>query len=278
MVPEPSAASLPTPAASKPDPAREKVRIRFRKGGDLRLVSHHDLMHVFERVFRRAELPFHASEGFNPKPRMAFALSLALGIVGCEEVLELELDEPLSPEVIHQRLADHAPPGLEILSVTRIDRRTRAQVRRVGYQLLVPAQRTSGLPQRLAALLAAPECWIDRVRPQARRLDIRPYLRGLRLLPVREGNGEIDQRLEIDLWVTPYGAARPEEILGLLGLQDLLDEGAILERTKLALHDEDQTPDSGPTGLPAPGSGRKAAMKNAPRPAALVPGPLSFDS
>src|SRR5208337_354493 len=86
MVPEPSAASPPTPAAPEPEPVREKVRIRFRKGGDLRLVSHHDLMHVFERMFRRAALPFHPTEGFNPKPRMAFALSLALGIVGCEEV------------------------------------------------------------------------------------------------------------------------------------------------------------------------------------------------
>ena len=51
-----------------------KVRIRFRKGGDLRLVSHHDLMRVFERMLRRADLPFHSTSGFNPKPRLVFAL------------------------------------------------------------------------------------------------------------------------------------------------------------------------------------------------------------
>ena len=72
---------------------RDKVRIRFRKGGELRLVGHHDLMRCFERMLRRAQLPFHSTEGFNPKPRLIFALSLGLGIVGSEEVVELELDE-----------------------------------------------------------------------------------------------------------------------------------------------------------------------------------------
>src|SRR5580700_3488370 len=79
MVPDPPQDTLRLPAAPGAEPVRDKVRIRFRKGGDLRLVSHHDLMHVFERMFRRATLPFHSTEGFNPKPRMAFALSLALG-------------------------------------------------------------------------------------------------------------------------------------------------------------------------------------------------------
>src|SRR5438105_5369185 len=129
MVPDPPQDALGTATVQNAEPTRAKIRIRFRKGGDLRLVSHHDLMHCFERMFRRAALRFHCTEGFNPKPRMAFALSLALGIVGCEEVLELELDEVLPPEEIHQRLARQAPPGLEILSVRRIDRRTHALVR-----------------------------------------------------------------------------------------------------------------------------------------------------
>src|SRR6516225_9623492 len=105
---------------------RDKVRIRFRKDGELRLVSHHDLMRCFERMLRRSGLPFHSTEGFNPKPRLIFALSLGLGIVGCEEVVELELDAELPPEEIHARLARQGPPGMDILSVQRIERKTRA--------------------------------------------------------------------------------------------------------------------------------------------------------
>jgi radical SAM-linked protein len=217
---------------------RDKVRIRFRKAGDLRLVSHHDLMKCFERMLRRAALPFHVTQGFHPKPRLVFALSLALGVVGCQEVVELELDRALSPEEIHQRLAVQAPPGLEIVSVRRIAPKAHGQVRRVCYRLALPAERTRELPQRMAAVLAAPECWIERTRPQRRRINLRPYLRHVHLFAAA---------LEIDLWVTPQGTARPEEVLALLGLSDVLEAGTILERTTLELHDE-VSPAIGPDG------------------------------
>ena len=49
----------PAPAESTAvagPPPRAKYRVRFQKAGDLRLVSHHDLMHCVERMFRRADL------------------------------------------------------------------------------------------------------------------------------------------------------------------------------------------------------------------------------
>src|SRR5439155_18076518 len=137
----------PATHAGAAAPAREKVRVRFRKGGDLRLLSHHDLMRTFERLLRRASLPFRSSEGFHPKPRFVFALSLPLGIVGCEEVVELELDEELDPEAIHARLAAQAPPGLDILTVRRIDRRAGAQVCRATYRIALPRERAAEVPE-----------------------------------------------------------------------------------------------------------------------------------
>src|SRR5436190_10083839 len=114
---------------------RVKLRIRFKKHSDLRLISHHDLMRSFERMLRRAALPFHSTEGFNPKPRMAFALSLALGIEGLDEVVELELDEELPLDEVRGRLSRQAPAGLEVLSLRRVPRSTRAQPSRVCYRI-----------------------------------------------------------------------------------------------------------------------------------------------
>jgi hypothetical protein len=56
--------------------------------------------------------------------------------------------------------------------------------------------------------------------------------------------------LEMDLWVTPTGTARAEEVLEALGLNDLPSSGAVLERTKLELQDESLPQDSVPTSLP----------------------------
>src|SRR5262249_23202830 len=194
--------------------------------GDLRLVSHHDLMRCVERMLRRAGLPYHSTQGFNPKPRIVFALSLALGVIGAQEVVELELDAALGPHELRDRLAAQAPAGLEIGDVRPIDRKTTAQVHRVCYRIAVPATRLTDLPQHTIALLAAPECWVERTRPQHRRINIRPYLRNLRILP---------DAVEMDLLVTPTGTARPDDVLRLLGLSDLLEAGAVLERTILEL-------------------------------------------
>lgn len=210
--------------------ARDKLRIRFRKHRDLRLISHHDLMRCFERMLRRAALPFRSTEGFNPKPRMAFALSLALGIEGHHEVVELELDEELPLQEIHDRLSRQAPAGLEILNVRRIPCTAKAHPSHACYRVLVPSERRDVLDARISNLLARENCWIERTRPEPRRLDVRPYLRDLRLTP--EG-------LEIELAVTPNGTARPEEILHLLELGDLLEAGAVLQRIALKISDEE---------------------------------------
>src|SRR5215471_10697141 len=181
MLRDPPQDALGPPSEKGPDPLanRAKVRIRFKKGGDLRLVSHHDLMHVFERMFRRAALPFHSTEGFNPKPKMAFALSLALGVEGHVEVVELVLEEELPLEEVQARLVAQAPARLEILTVRRVDTRASAQPRRACYRIKVPADRCSGLEERITAVLAETHCWVERQRPQPRRIDIRPYLRAI---------------------------------------------------------------------------------------------------
>src|SRR5205807_828835 len=71
---------------------RDKVRIRFRKHGALRLVSHHDLMRCFERMLRRAALPFHSTEGFNPKPRLVFPLPRRLDLRPYLEALRFQME------------------------------------------------------------------------------------------------------------------------------------------------------------------------------------------
>src|SRR5580658_10243541 len=123
--------------AQGPVTQRAKFRVRFRKSGNLRLVSHHDLMHCFERMLRRAELPLCTTQGFHPQPRMIFAQSLALGIAGSNEVVELELKEDLPPEEVHARLVRQTPPGMEILSTRSIDFKAGAQVRRAFYRLAI---------------------------------------------------------------------------------------------------------------------------------------------
>ncbi|MFO0842436.1 MAG: TIGR03936 family radical SAM-associated protein [Gemmataceae bacterium] len=228
MAPDPSAASVPPPVTAG---ARDKVRLRFRKDGALRWLSHHDLMRTFERMLRRSGLPFRRTQGFNPHPRLVFALSLPVGVVGRAEVAELELDEQLPPGEVHDRLAAQCPPGLAILSTERVSPRQTAHVTGFTYAIDVPSERRDAARGRLAEALALTEWRVARQKPTPRNLNVRPFVRDLRL-------DDATGRLEMDLWLTPTGTARPEEVLGLMGLADLLSAGGVLERVRLELDDD----------------------------------------
>src|SRR5262245_39674283 len=153
MAADPSAsASAPLPAAGPTC----KVRFRFAKAGPLRWLSHHDLLRTFERALRRAELPVRQTRGFHPKPRLVFALSLPLGVVGRAEVAELEFDEELPPAEVLQRLRGQCPPGLDVLDVVLIPPRQTAHVKGLCYALTVPPERRAEAAGRIASVLAAP--------------------------------------------------------------------------------------------------------------------------
>ena len=101
--------------------------------GNLRLVSHHDLMRLLERLLRRASLPFRSTEGFNPKAKITFASALSLGIIGHEEVVEIELDGDHSAESVIEVLSPLVPDGFRFLSGRSVPVKVTVQpVRAVG--------------------------------------------------------------------------------------------------------------------------------------------------
>ena len=72
--------------------------LKFTKTGYSKYISHLDLIRVFTRSFKIAELDIRYSNGFNPHPRMSFAQPLSLGYSSVAEYLELL--SPLLPEGI----------------------------------------------------------------------------------------------------------------------------------------------------------------------------------
>ena len=210
--------------------ATTKVRLRFSKGGDLRLVSHHDLLRCLERLLRRAEIPVAQSQGFNPRPKVVFTLALALGIEGRREVLELDLAEPMEPAEVLRRLRAAAPPGLDFLEAEAVPPGRPAHAQAVEYRFDVPADRREAADAALARFLASTDWPYTRHRPDRDRdvaIDLRPFVLGAELDPA----GALRFRMKI----SPSGSARPEELIDALGLRDLLGQGSVLIRTEMEL-------------------------------------------
>jgi radical SAM-linked protein len=205
---------------------RQRVRIRFRKRGDLRLVGHRDLVRSLERLFRRAELVLGMSEGFHPKPRMSFPSALAVGIEGLDEVMELELAEEPVAEALHARLAAHTVPGLEFLSVEVLPPGAKkAQLRSTTYELPVPQDRAVEAAARVAELLASPTRPIRRPHGE-KPVDLRQSIEDLSLA---------DGALRVRLRASRQASAGPRDVLAELGLSDLELAGSCLRRTHVEL-------------------------------------------
>ena len=80
------------------------LRVRFRKTGALQYISHLDLVRTMNKIIVRAKLPLWYTEGFNPKPKMAFAAPLSIGTESLCEYMDLRLTERMDPEEALRRL------------------------------------------------------------------------------------------------------------------------------------------------------------------------------
>src|SRR3954467_14325222 len=111
----------------------DKLRFRFAKTGTLRLLSHHDLMRCLERMLRRAALPFKSTAGFHPGPRVVFAQSLPLGVLGLDEVVEIEFTQPVDENDTLVAFRSQAPSGLIFTRVSVVPMKATAVPRRIVY-------------------------------------------------------------------------------------------------------------------------------------------------
>ncbi len=201
---------------------RLRVRIRFSKQGDLRLIGHRDLMRCLERVFRRAGLALSFSEGFHPNPRMTFPLALAVGIEGVDEVMEVELAESYTAEELLRRETPQSPPGLVFRAIEVLpDGGKKARVQSVCYEAPIPSRSPPVLRERIEHLLAASSWPIERAHGR-RPIDLRPLLLELAL-----PGDVLGMRLRVD----GGGSVGPRDVLAALGLADLEQQGVHLRRT-----------------------------------------------
>jgi hypothetical protein len=102
----------------------ERLLFRFTKEAPVRFVSHLDLMRAFERSMRRADFPVGYTQGFNPRPKMAFASALSVGATSEWELCQVDLAEPLEEErlpALVEALNSSFPAGMRIVDAWVLD-------------------------------------------------------------------------------------------------------------------------------------------------------------
>lgn len=112
--------------------------VKWTKEGNMKYISHLDIMRLFQRALKRTDIKLKYSEGFSPHPKMSIAQPLSLGYTSRGEYIEFETREDFRAETVRKRLAGAMPPGVEVLECTELK-----EARKVSA-LIVAASYTIG--------------------------------------------------------------------------------------------------------------------------------------
>jgi len=93
------------------------IRIKFEKTGSLMYISHLDMARTMQRIILRAGIDIWYSEGFNPQPKVVFAVPLPVGVESVCEFVDIKINSYMSCEEIADRLSESFPAEMKVLSV-----------------------------------------------------------------------------------------------------------------------------------------------------------------
>ncbi len=219
-------------------PEGRRYRLRYSKLGAERFQGHLDTLRTLPRVFRRAGIPLNYSQGFHPHPLLSFGPALPLGTSALGELVDVTLGIEIADEELRTRFNEAAPAGLLIEDLKRLgagDPKLHRVLATADYlvslesdALIEAAGGVESLARLCAEVSTATELPIVRRDKKGREKTknlaelVRHVGLGARWAP--------DPRLALDpdavaiamqLRIDQGWLARPQEVLGLLGLEEL---------------------------------------------------------
>lgn len=97
-----------------------KKRVYFDKFGEMKFISHLDLLRFFDRLLKKSQIPVKYSQGFHPRPKMSFGSPISLGTEAYNELMDFELETPMSNEEVFNRLNSSNVVGFRVNKVEDI--------------------------------------------------------------------------------------------------------------------------------------------------------------
>ena len=203
----------------------QRLRLTFTRDDEARYLSHLDVMRMWERALKRAGLPIAYSEGFSPRPRIAVAAPIAVGVTSQAELIELLTVERLPLRRVLDEVPSQLPQGFRLLDVQEVARghpSLQSMVRAASYEVEVTDVRTADAWRSgIANLLDRSEIpWHHMRGDERREYDLRPLILDITLPNEAASGGTGSALLAMRLRNDGSGSGRPEQVALALGVQD----------------------------------------------------------
>jgi radical SAM-linked protein len=146
-----------------------RIRLRFSEHGKVRFCGHRDVARLWERAWRKAELPIEYSQGFSPHARMHFGLALSVGHESDGEYLDIDVPDTadIDLDTLADRLTPMLPGGFLVQAAIEIGRDTlslQQAVTSCSWQIEVLGTRPADITSAVRRLVESDSVLIERTR------------------------------------------------------------------------------------------------------------------
>ena len=114
-----------------------KIICKYKKTGNLKYISHLDVLRFIQRAVKRPGINARYSEGFNPHMKTSFGFPLSLGTESIGEYFEIELNESILPSEFTKRMNEVMPEELQIIKSEYSDEAQSLMARCVYAQYII---------------------------------------------------------------------------------------------------------------------------------------------
>lgn len=211
----------------------QRLRLTFSRSEELKYISHLDLMRLWQRALRRADIPLVYSQGFSPHPRLSLAAPLAVGVTSDGELIDIFLERRVSPHFFIKMIREQLPRGIDISEVVEVGLglpSLQSQVRYAEYKVVVEADRKPHeVASAIDSLLSSDELpWQHARDKEVRKYDLRTLVEDIWIVESHPPQYKLGMKLRCD----SSGTGRPEQVLSALGFAT---HPKSIHRTKLIL-------------------------------------------
>lgn len=163
--------------------------IKYTKEGNIKFISHLDLMRTIQKVIKRAALPIKYSKGFHPHMAVSIAQPLGVGVYSAGEYMDIILEEELDEKEIIDRLNEKTASGVKFILAKKIIEvenekklpQSMALIDACRYTVKVLYEDVSNLEKELNSLLEKSE-WniVKKTKKSEKEVNIRPLIHELK--------------------------------------------------------------------------------------------------
>ena len=198
------------------------VRVFFKKKGKLKYISHLDLMRAVTRALLRSELPIVYTEGFNPHPKLVFALPLSIYQESEYEIFDIAVENGVSYETVFEKLKNVFPVGFDIFKVAP----PVEKLKNLGFAKYRIELKTSLTPSDIETKLSGSLPVMKKSKSKTEMVDIKPL--------IKEYKVNEDGSFEVLVVSMPQTILNPSYVVAALG--DNVEDSQI---TRLCLYTTD---------------------------------------